>query len=536
MIIFNQSPSLLSHRFGSLRHYGVKTSAKTLAAIDLTSSKIQIISKESIKTPLPLSCDWDPITPIRIHHINSSQDDANISKKRTFCYLGGLLALMQAEKKLAESSPDNEILYIRNKEIPKTLMSGHQGHIHPPEWCTEECGFKNLSKALLRGLNLIKLDDPSDLNSYSYLHFTLRIKDWINDPVLQLRIFGSCFYQKIKHSFTASPMGVSKQDQWLCNVVAQSLKMHKELSENIENEMGMPTFTQTSRIYWSPNQEKIKIKEKIWRELGIPVEKMSMEEKINLTLLKKDSPLYILKILSDGKFYPETPERIIQYLSKKYPNFKAVEANVTDIFLSQQGAAKGIEMSLIGSGEIIRKDIFSLFGSTGHNNVLQKGPLTGKWKPLWHEIPVTGVSAVWKCTLSRQELQERWNQSSISDEEIKLRISKIVPAANLSNLHVTSWDCTVNGDKVVMMIRASEGANFNSTEAFKNDLLNMSNNLDRYFIGEWELISVGSCARKTWSSNVPELVELSDNVKFMHGQSGIGYSFSGCNIDSLKHP
>jgi hypothetical protein len=529
-------PTILLFRHYNHKSYTAQTPPEKFTNIDFSIGKIQLISQGTSETPLPLSCDWEPAPSIYIHNIDSSQDDINLSAKRTYCFIGGLLAMILAAKKLSECSSDDEVLYIRNKDIPKTLMSGHQFHLHPSEWSTKDCGFKNLFKTLLQGLSLIKQDDPTDLENYSYLHMSLRIKDWIDNPALQLRIFTGCFYQRIKHSMTSNSLGVSKQDQWLCDAVAQSRKTHQELSDKIEMEMGKPTFSPTGRIYWSPNKEKMELKEKIWRELKIPVEKISTEDKLHLTLLKKDSPLYILKILSDGKFYPETPERILQYLTKKYPNFTAIEANVTDIFLNHQNDARAIKMTRIDNGEIIQQDISSLFGSMGHNNVFKKSTWTGKWKPLWHEISVTGVSATWKCTLTRQELQERWNKPLLSNEEIHQCINKIMPAANLSNLHVTSWDCTIQNDAVVMMVRASEGANVNSTIAFKNDLINMSHNLDSYFMGKWELESVGSCSRKTWSSNIPEVIELSDNVKFVHGQSGIGYSFSGVDEENLKHP
>ncbi|MBS0637323.1 MAG: hypothetical protein JSS12_07415, partial [Verrucomicrobia bacterium] len=53
------------------------------------------------------------------------------------------------------------------------------------------------------------------------------------------------------------------------------------------------------------------------------------------------------------------------------------------------------------------------------------------------------------------------------------------------------------------------------------DLANMTANINRFLIGSWKLITAGSCVRKTTTSNIPQLTE-----NFIHGLSGIGFSFS----------
>lgn len=517
------------------RQFSVTTSQEKLFGIDLSNKKIQSLSKKIPTTRFPLECDWETPSPIYIHNNKPSPNSGK--SKKNFYYIGGLPALMQAAQKLAESPSDINVFYVRGSDTPKTLLSGHQGHVHPTEWPTDECGFRGLIKTMFQGMNLVEQDNPADLDNYSYLHFSLQMKDLIAQPFWYLNMFGSCFIQKIKHSLTANSYGVSKQDQWLCDTVAQSLKTHHILSEKIRLESGEPTFTQTFRIYWSPNAQKMKKKETIWRALNIPVEPMNAAEKKRYTLLNDTSSLHVLKILSDGKFYPETPERIISHLSKKYSNFQAHVGSVTDVY-TNAGKVECLAMNV--EIDKLQRKVFCpadyLFGSLGHNQVMMRSSITGKWKSLWPEIPVSGISSVWKCSLTRQELQKRWEIPSLCDQEIRERINAIVPAANLSNLHVTSWDCTIQGDNIVMMVRVSEGANFNSNIAFKNDLLNMSLNLHNYFIGNWELIAAGSCTRKTWATNTPELIEVSNTLKFLHGLSGIGYSFSAAPTDSLKHP
>ena len=60
----------------------------------------------------------------------------------------------------------------------------------------------------------------------------------------------------------------------------------------------------------------------------------------------------------------------------------------------------------------------------------------------------------------------------------------------------------------------------------------MCANLNEYYIGDWELLSVGTCTRKTGIENASKVID--DLFWVCH--SGIGYSASAIPPDSLRHP
>src|ERR1700722_4141498 len=306
----------------------------------------------------------------------------------------------------------------------------------------------------------------------------------------------------------------------------------------------------------------MKKKEKIWKELGIECEFIFPEEIRRKTLLKDNSDLHVLRITQDGKFHPDSMQRIILHLQTNYPqHFRTYVAHVKELHLDKVTSCPLSVSEQLSDGQNREVDIQTFFGSLGHNQVFKEsdtsflkhspwlempvfgvGSLGHHWvlnesissikqKPLWLEIPVSGNSTVWKCTIDKQELLERFGQKSSNEEQFARDIRGLLPSANLCNLHLTTWDGEISETKVTFYARASQGANFNSWVANKNDLRNIWANLDRFFIGDWELISAGTCTRKTHISNVPEYVELSSDPErpatFLHGLSGIGFSFSG---------
>lgn len=122
------------------------------------------------------------------------------------------------------------------------------------------------------------------------------------------------------------------------------------------------------------------------------------------------------------------------------------------------------------------------------------------------------------------------NEPTLSDDALVDRLKEYIGSANLTNMHVTIWNAVVDDTTVHIICRITQGANFNSEIADANDLHNMAANLKQFWIGQWKLISCGTCVRKTAISNVPEFKE-----NFLHGLSGIGLSFSGVPKEMLSH-
>ncbi len=268
----------------------------------------------------------------------------------------------------------------------------------------------------------------------------------------------------------------------------------------------MPTFISGWRLIWSQDREGIERKRALWQDLGIQTEPLSKEELRKYTLLRDDIPLYGLKVLGDGKFFANVDEKICAYLTKTYPHFSMRTAAVRELYIDPvSGKPYAVQE---GSGQVVAVDSF--FGSPGHNQLFKEGSK----KPLWEEVPVSGVSSLWVCTIEKSLLQSRLGD-----------IKEFPGAANLTNFHMTIWDVAEDGQNVHILIRATEGANFNSEYADPDDLANMQANIQRFFIGSWKLISAGSCTRKTTIANIPEIKE-----HFIHGLSGIGFSFSAANF------
>lgn len=106
----------------------------------------------------------------------------------------------------------------------------------------------------------------------------------------------------------------------------------------------------------------------------------------------------------------------------------------------------------------------------------------------------------------------------------------ILPCADMFNLHVKVIDHQFKDDKVILYMRATEGASILSTLTDKMDLVNTAYKLNKYFIGEWELLCAGSCSRRSLVRNVPE---MKDGL-FRYGQAGLGVSLSGAEYNFTK--
>jgi hypothetical protein len=509
------------------RLFSVKTPREVIDGINLSAHKIICLQRENnIPQTIPQSSEWDSPSTVRLTTLSSHPAE---NSRKVHYYCGGLPALMQAARKLDQIGPNLEepVVYTHDGKIQKTTQSGHQGHVHPSEWAADDCKTVNLLKVMFRGMGVLSEISPTDLKHYSYLHFPINWKQLFATPWQHAKLYGAFFQQRVLHNLKAIN-GVSTHDRWLCDTVRESLMYHQRLSDRIEAETGTPTFKRGFRVYWSPDLGAMEKKKATWNALGIDCAFLTEREIMESTLLKANAKLYVLKIFGDGKFYPGTPGRIAQHLLRHFPNFSVRQAKLSELYVNAENQPIAVrESSLEGTQSIT--PVKSFFGSPGHSDVFHYNPKKAKWHPLWQEVPVSGVSATWRCVVSKKEMQERLGVTSPS--EIRKSFHEIVAAANLSNLHATSWDCEVEGDNVIILVRASQGANFNAMVANKNDLLNMYYNLNHYFIGDWELLSVGTCTRKTWVSNVPEFQN-----GFLHGLSGIGYSFSATPFEMLQKP
>lgn len=526
---------LLNYTAGR-RNFAVKTSWEELNRINLSAQKVQQLTPCFTKTIFPLSLSDTPVNAIRIIPTPASAflNEASGPPAHIFC--GGLPALMQAVRLLeglgASGDETTQVIYINDGQHAKSLFSGHQAHNHSSEWSAAECQLLPLVKTFMRGIHILPEDNPFDLERYSYLHFPINRNNIWKNPGHSLRLYSKFFKQRIVHDLT-SKNGLSIQDHGLCNNIEKSLNYHEEMNRKIEEQLGRSSFKRDFRIYWAPCRLKMIEKQSSWTHLGIKTEWISQRELIENTLLKTDGQLHVLKIFGDGKFFPETPNLIIQYLALHYPKqfiykpHTAVEEIFVDALFGHSLVAYTRNLET-GRGDLLK--VLSLFGSPGHSEVYTCDVNKKIWQRSWEEVPVSGITSLWSCKISKEKIKARLGKEALSDGELRAWIDNIRAAANLSNFHLTVCGSSMDSTDVFLLCRATQGANFNATVASKQDLINMRNNIDAFLIGEWELISVGTCTRKTWVSNVPEICQLTHNMAFIHGLSGIGYSFSAAPL------
>ncbi len=422
-----------------------------------------------------------------------------------------------------------EVHYINDGKISKAIQSGHQGHIHPSEWTAPDCKSLNLLKTMLQSLKVLSSPKPYDLDHYSYLHFPISLKHALSSPKTYVSLYPRFFKHGIVHTFS-SKNNVSEDDRWLCDCVRESLDFYETLNRTIKSETGRSFFERGYRIYWSQNVAALMQKKTTWESLGINCEWMTEKEMRLATLLNHKTKIKALKIYGDGKFFPETPQMLVNYFQSKYPKqFSCKTATVSEIFIDHETRQPLAVKEILPDQQVHIQPIKSFFGSPGHNQVFIENSST----PLWEEVSVSGVSSLWVCTIDQNELIQRLELQVMNAEAIQVGMRAIVASANLTNLHVTVWDCVVEDGKVQLLVRATQGANFNSEIADKNDLINMMINLERFYCGTWRLISVGTCTRKTGISNTPTFTPFNGSG-FLHGLSGIGYSFSATPIEMLR--
>lgn len=473
-----------------------------MTSLDALPQKVrEMLPKEELSEP------WKEPNPILL--ISKPKRCIKCDKNGGHYFMGGLPALMQAVR-LLQKEPTVQVTFVNDGQCQKSTQSAHQGHVHPTEWTTPELGVLQLTKILLQSAHILPKTAPDDLYNYSYIHFPLsKLRPGL---ILKNMAF------KLVH-LMLSKNGVSEDDRWQCEAVRASLQLHKELSATLDE----PTFIANWRLIWSPDKEGIEKKRTLWNELGIETEDLSPDELRQETLLRDDTPIYGLKVLGDGKFFPHTDQKILNHLQKKHkPNFSTYRATVSEVYVDEATNQPFAVLEVLPDGSCQYVAVDSFLGSSGHNKVFKNE------KPLWDEVPVAGVSTLWCATFDKAALSARYH---LTGSALIQHLKNLAASANLTNLHVTVWDAIDDGEKVHILARATEGANFNSHHADPDDLANMTANINRFFIGSWTLITAGSCTRKTALANVPLLKD-----HFIHGLSGIGFSFSGAPLEMLNRP
>lgn len=511
----------------------VTTPEATIKNIYPEAGKIIQVANTFKHSTIPTSSQWTRPSAIKVFETQKHY----INENRTHYFVGGISALMQAIYKLFElgSESPEKVVYTNDGKTPISLMSGHQGHVHPTEHTSDDCRIPNLVKTMFQGAGVLKEPDPNDLENYSYLHFPISLKDVLKDPKKFVTLYGSFFKHRLVHDLKAKN-GVSQGDRWLCEGIRKSLEFHEMLSKKIESKTGLPTFKRGFRIYWSKDREKLEKKMKIWQELDIPCEWMTKKEIMEHTLLRIDKDLHVLKVIGDGNFFPETPQRIIDFALSEFPNFSFKERTLQELHLDKSKNPSAILERDPKTNEETLVPITSFFCSPGHNEVFKVDPFTQEETRLFEEkVPVSGITSLWHCTIPIEEIQERFDIFESNHQTLLECAKKLVASANLSNLHITpiSTEISADGKSVVHLVRGTQGANFNRTVANHKDLKNMCVNLNSLMIGDWELLSVGTCTRQTSPKNHPELDETGF---FLTGGSGIGYSASAMPPDWLRSP
>lgn len=512
------------HANTTRRSFAVLTPREKLDQLNFNLTKVQRLPFNTVnpaKIQILLQAPWE--APEKIFLKTTPKDVIIPNTTPVHLYFGGLPALMAAAKD-KEAHRERLVTYVTNGKTFKSTQSGHQAHQHPSQFVSEEYHTRHLIKTMGQGMKIIPSPDPTDLEHYSNLHFPNIWKEFLQNPIEQLKIYTGFFKQRVLHDITAKN-GVSTQDRWLCRIIENSLNFHEKLSKKIETATGLKTLKREFRVYWSQDHEEIAKKAATWKELGIDCETMYDEEILKRTLLRSDKNLAVLKILGDGQFEAEAPKRIVDYFSNEYRHsFNILNAEVKEIYLNRDTQKpEAVKIQKLNKNEQIIP-VKSVFGSPGHDQVYKINRVFGTKKQLWKSVPVSGVTSLWLCTIPRRELEQRWRLPE-HDGLLKKHLDKLCASANLCNLNVTVIESKIHNDDVHLFVRVSQGANFNSTVANKNDLINMAANLDQFFIGNWELLSAGTCTHQTNTTNVPTISDF-NSVTFGRDYFGEGYSAS----------
>jgi hypothetical protein len=422
-------------------------------------------------------------------------------------YVGGLESLFSCVRKLENNTNNEKCIFVNDGKPLIAQRAGMQLHEHPTQY-----NDYTLIHLFMKSLELIKLyprQNPEVWN-FSPLHLNLPLNDFSI-----IYSYLGFFYETMKHKFT-NVEGSSENDRQLVKMIRESIQNMKNLDMKIQTSLNKSIINRNGRIYWSIDKDLIMEKRRVWKGMDINCEIIPKEEINKITLIDANKhEIHALKMFDDGEVHPDIIETIIEYLHKTYPTTFEYHGNTTlkQVNLNEKEKPISATEENNTTKMINKYSINEFYCSLGHNEVYENN------KKKYNVIPVAGISSDWSCTVDKEELTKR----GVDLDKIK---NNIVPSADMFNLHVKIIDYKVTPDnKIKFYCRVTGGANLFHKAGDKDDLVNIVYKLNEFFVGDWEILTVGSCTRKTAISNRPEGTE-SD---FHFGQSGVGISLSAGN-------
>jgi hypothetical protein len=496
--------------YSSLGHDNSETLNKypILKDVNLSKKKVQKLTSQEKFPPrmssVPLELEWKDDNNVSI--TKNENIKINESEEKKHYFVGGLEALFSCVKEL-ETSKD-KCVYVNDGNASIMSRAGLQLHEHPTQY--SDYTISHLFRKLLEGMKLVRTQNP-EVYGYSPLHFDIlrSVESWSNIKIY-LKMISHVLLYKLKNGDSISP-----DEKDVIQMINHSISYMKELNDKIYKETGKKIITRNGRLYWSTDEKLIQKKMENWKILGINCHLVENEEIEKMTLINgKDFKVYALKMPDDGEIHPDIVNNIVEYLTKLYPDRFEIQKNTSLTKVNFDKNYKANEITLKGpNGEKSITGISSLIASLGHNSIFENQ------KKLYDVILATGITSDWKVKISKDELKKRIKDNNL---EQYLKDCRLTPSADMFNLHIKILDHEVNASDVILYARVTQGANMSSSIASKNDLINIASKINRHFVGDWEILSVGSCSRKTTDLNRPQCW----NNYFSFGQSGIGVSSS----------
>lgn len=475
-----------------------------IANFDITKKRVTNFSSESTlprrMQSVPMDLEWSEDSKVEIIQTDSEKSNSDVN-----VYVGGLEALFACSRKLGDSN--EKCVYINDGKVPIAIRAGQQLHEHPTQY--PDYTLAHLIKKLFEKVYLAPKENPETYD-YSPLHYSLR--GLLTEPITFVKCYMGMFIHTLWHKYKFSNR-VSDNDQNLVNMIRQSIEYMRVINEDIVKVTNKSIMTQNGRLYWSIDKDLIDKKAQHWRDMGISCSLIEPNETQTVSLLNTEKhKIYALKMHKDGEIHPDIFETMVEYLSKKYPDqFEYKIAQMTHLKLSKEQQPNSIALETNGTKQEMNTK--TLFSSLGHNSVYQKG------NQVYNVIPVSGITSDWKMKISKKEFSKRL-PIGVKLEEY-LEKCNVVPCADMFNLHVKILDHSFENDDINFYVRVTEGANVYNNLAEKRDLVNIAYKLNTFFIGDWKILTAGTCTRKTGVINRPE------NWKFFNfGQSGVGISCS----------
>lgn len=478
---------------------------------------------------LVLDLDW--VVPKSVEMLYESGEQSSTAPA---VYVGGLSMLFQAIRVAEEAclkKTKTKAIFINDGQWPIYKQSGFQLHAHGTQYPDYTTGY--LLKKFVESNSRFFKKSPFEVD-YDTLHLPLGEK-FFSNPVYNSYYYFLFFLKQIAHDLT-SVNRISPKDKMLAKAVIEALNSYQELNQKIMKVIGKPVTVHNGRLFFSRDLDGIFMRFKKWREMGIPVEFCSTDQIAQRTILRLDGekPIYAFgmfgtksKISADGYVKPHLFETSIEYATRSFPeNFEYKQAVLDSVFLDAE-SRKPYKLKFRDNTASYEMKVSDFQGSLGHAEVFK----AGKKDRVYKEFTATGISMNFVLTVRLERLVKRKLGGTENPELVKQFIlnNGILPSADLCNLHVTVFDQEIvregQDEFVKLYCRVTEGANFNvKGVADKRDFFNVITKLEVFYEGAIELVSAGSCTRRTWLENMPRL-----DGPFLNGQSGLGLSFAALN-------